>query len=75
MRKNYRSIKIEFEKKIHNNPGVVTVGLGKERDHIVIVVFVEDRLKFENNIPKEYKDIPVVIRPAKIAVAHSGVEI
>lgn len=73
MEKDYEKIVKELGEKLKRTPGFLTVGLGKNENDVVLVVFVDQRkLDKKKRPPKKFRDITVIVRPSEEAVLHGG---
>jgi len=57
------AVKAKYDKKLMKIPGVVGVGIGKEKDEEVIVVLTDSlSVKSAKQIPKDLKGYKVILR-------------
>jgi hypothetical protein len=45
-------------------PGVITVGIGSQERHAALIVFIDETTVQKDDLPVEYFDVPIVLRPA-----------
>lgn len=71
MKKDYEKIVKELEKSLNNTPGVITVGLGNDKNGIVLVVFVEEKKLDKKKLPpRKFQNLFVVMRQSGEAILH-----
>jgi hypothetical protein len=68
---NYIKLRDDFTKEIQGLPGVVSVGLSKKDDNIVLVVAI-DADQFNDNIPRKFRGVDVILRDLGHAEAHTS---
>jgi hypothetical protein len=53
-------------------PGVVTIGIGSSKNQDALVVFVDETKVQTNDLPVEYANVPVVLKPAGRATGQAS---
>lgn len=66
---DYNAIRNELARVLRNVPGVLSIGLGKEGNDVVLVVAI-DPDTFTGTLPASFRGVGVIIRSLGVASLH-----
>lgn len=66
---DYNSIRQELASALRDVPGVISVGIGKEDDTVVLIVAIDSN-HFAGSVPSSFRGVSVVVRNFGPASLH-----
>ncbi len=67
---DYKAIRDELAKILSDVPGVMSIGIGKENNKVVLLVAIDPN-DFAGNVPSSFQGVGVIIRNLGMASLHS----
>lgn len=66
---DYNAIRQELASALRDVPGVISVGIGKEGDTVVLIVAIDSNY-FAGSVPNSFRGVSVVVRRFGMASLH-----